>query len=175
MNNVTAVLITRKKEYPKEIQLEGFGEIIVVPECPSIYHRYLAASRAKHDIIYVQDDDCLIDYARLWAAYDGRLTNFMTQGHFNSYRGKGATLVGWGCFFPKAMLTSFLRYIEKYGQDEYLLREADRIFTVLNQPHNTLISDHQDLATASDGTRMWQEPTHWTSMDEAIRKTCALL
>jgi hypothetical protein len=175
MKNVTAVLITRHAEYPKEINLDGFGEVLIRTESPSVFERYLLADKAKCDVIYFQDDDCIVDYKSLYSLYDGRLTNYMTEHHQSVYKSKGATLVGWGCFFPKTMLASFSKYIDKYGVDAHLLREADRIFTVLNQPFNTIIGTHQDLTSASDGSRMWQESNHWTSMDEAIAKTKTLL
>lgn len=173
MQNVTAVLITRDEEYPKQIALEGFGEVLIRTKSPSVYERYKLAREAKNDIIYVQDDDCTLDYAYLFNRYDGTLTNAMTQHHFNAYNGSGCTLVGWGCFFPKSMLGVFDKYIERYGEDAHLLREADRIFTVLNQPHNTHIMEHHDFTAQTD--RMWNQSNHWTSMAEAIEKAKALL
>ena len=123
---ITAVLITKHKDYPKIIldRLVGFDEIIIKTECPNIYTRYLEAARAKNDIIYVQDDDCFVNYQELFSKYDGRLTNSLTPHHFNAYKDTGATLVGWGCFFPKKMLEVFGRYIAKYGEDFHLFREA---------------------------------------------------
>ncbi len=175
MKNVTAVLITRHAEYPKEIKLDGFGEVIIRTESPSVFERYLLAEKAKCDVIYFQDDDCIVDYKELYRLYDGRLTNYMTEHHYNAYKGTGATLVGWGCMFPKTMLASLGKYTEKYGIDAHLLREADRIFTVLNQPHNTIIGNHQDLDTSRGPDRMWKEENHWTSMEEAIVKARSLL
>lgn len=177
LSNVTAVLITREKEYPKEIDkaamAEVFGEVMYRTESPSVYERYLGPAFAKNDIIYVQDDDCIVDYKELWKHYNGQLTNFITAQHEMFYRGTGATLVGWGCFFPKSMLSVFDKYIEKHGTDAHLLRDADRIFTVLNQPHNTIIGDHVDFAPQVG--RMWNEPNHWSSMSEAIEKAKALI
>lgn len=172
MDNVSAVLITRHKEYPKEIVLEGFSEVIVKIESPNVYQRYLSALDAKNEIIYVQDDDAIVDYRKLWGHYNGQLTNGMTPHHQRAYAGTGATLVGWGCFFPKEMLISFSRYIECYGDDFHFYREADRIFTVLNQPHNTLIMGHEDLPQIE---RMSHEPSHYEWAKEAIVKTKALL
>lgn len=172
LSNVSAVLITRESEYPKEIKLEGFGEVIIKTESPSVYHRYLSVKEARNDVIYVQDDDCLVDYEELWKHYNGQLTNFMPANR-TDYRITGATLVGWGCFFPRYMLHVFPRYIKKYGIDAHLLREADRIFTVLNQPHNTIIGDHVDFAPQVG--RMWNSPEHWSSMAEAIEKAKSLI
>ena len=174
LSNVTACLITRESEYPHQIPLDGFGEVFITTQSPSVYQRYLLAAQAKNDIIYVQDDDCLVDYNELFTHYDGRLTNCMTQHHFNAYAGSDCTLVGWGCFFHKDALKVFDRYIERYGVDAHLLRDADRIFTVLNQPHNTLIRNHEDIHFNQNVRRMWNEAEHWTSMAEAIRKAKAL-
>jgi len=173
MEDVTAVLITREVEYP-EIVLERltctdfFKDIIIVTECPSVYHRYLAAAKAKNDIIYVQDDDCLVNYQVLFQKYNGWITNAMTLPFVEKYKDTGCTLVGWGCYFPKSMLSVFDRYIAKYGIDKHLLREADRIFTYLNQPFNTVIQPHEDLNQTPD--RMGYQEDHYTSMNEALEK-----
>lgn len=175
---ISCVLITKDAQYP-EIVLERlnqgfFDEIIIVTECESIYHRYLAAQKAKNDIIYVQDDDCLVNYQVLFKHYDGRITNTMTKEFQEKYKDTGCTLVGWGCYFPKWMLNCFDAYIAKYGIDNHLLREADRIFTYLNQPFNTGIMRHEDLPQATAGDRMGYQEDHYTSMQEALKK-CAEL
>ena len=57
LSNVTAVLITREKEYPKEIDksamAEVFGQVMYRTESPSVYERYRGAALAENDIIYV--------------------------------------------------------------------------------------------------------------------------
>lgn len=171
MIKATFVGITREKEYPKEIDTSMFDEVIIKTECPSIYERYIQAMKARNEIVYVQDDDCIVDVEQLFKAYNGQLTNSMTEHHVNWYRERapGITLVGWGCFFPKKILTSLSRYVDKYGVDAHLLREADRIFTYLNQPHNTLIMAHKDFSRQDSG-RMWNESAHWESMAQALEK-----
>lgn len=166
---ITAVLITTELEYPKIVldRLVGFDEIIIKTQCPNIYTRYLEAAKAKNDIIYVQDDDCFVNHQEIFKHYDGRLTNSMTPHHTNSYAGSGMTLVGWGCYFPKKMLDVFQRYVDKYGEDFHLMREADRIFTYLNQPHNSLIMPHEDL---NQTARMSHDPEHYNYMRQALEK-----
>ena len=172
MEKISAILITREHQYPEiileRLDLGFFDEILITTECPSVYHRYLTASKAKNDIIYVQDDDCMVNYQVLFNHYDGRITNTMTLPFQEKYNDKGCTLVGWGCYFPKSMLAAFDKYIAKYGMDAHLSREADRIFTSMNQPFNTVIMPHEDLFQTND--RMGYQSDHYTSMDQALEK-----
>lgn len=175
---ITAVLIEKGPIYP-ELVLERldlpntFDEIIVLVDCPSIYHRYLAAQKAKSDTIYVQDSDCLVNFQVLFEKYDGRITNAMTKEFIAKYKDTGITLLGWGAFFDKKMLTCFDPYIAKYGEnDPHLLREADRIFAYLNQPHNVVEMPHEDLFQTPD--RMGYQPDHYKSAQEALEKVKSL-
>lgn len=172
LKDVTAVLITSHPEYPKEIVLEGFGEVIVKTNSTSVYERYLQAAQAKNDIIYVQDDDCIVQYKELFKHYNGRITNAMVgrKKYYQEISEGRITLVGWGAFFPKKMLTSFQKYIDVYGVDSHLLREADRIFTWLNYPHNTISLDRKDIIEPNGDGRMSADPRHYESMMEAIEK-----
>ena len=169
---ISCVLITREPVYPEiildRLDLDFFDEILIQADCPSIYHRYLAAATAKNEIIYVQDDDCFVNYQVLFKNYNGQITNTMTLPFQKQYKPLGCTLVGWGCYFPKFMLKVFDKYIAKYGVDEHLLREADRIFTYLNQPHNVIIQPHEDLFQTPD--RMGYQPNHFQSAQEALEK-----
>lgn len=181
MEDVTAVCITREKEYPS-IVLERltctdfFQDILIVTECPSIYHRYLAAAQAKTQHIFILDDDAMVNFQVLWTHYDKkRITNAMTKEFINKYKDTGIALLGWGSFFDKKMLTCFDRYIDMYGVDDHLLREADRIFSFLNQPHNVIEMPHEDLKEAQDSTRMCYEEKHYQSMEEALEKVKSIL
>ncbi len=174
MIKATAVLITREKEYPKIIldRLTDFDEIIIETECPCIYRRYELAQKAKNDIIYFQDDDCLVNYQELFTYYNGRITNEMTEHHLKYYEPLGATLIGWGAYFPKSMLNVLDKYIEKYGIDIHLMREADRIFTYLNKPFNSVTIHHEDLPQTKG--KMSFEDNHYISAHEAIKKASML-
>jgi hypothetical protein len=175
MEKVTAVLIEKGPKYP-EIVLERiladdfFEEILIVENCPSIYHRYLAAAKARNPVVYLQDSDCMVNHQVLFSKYDGRITNTMTKPFLEKYKDLGCTLIGWGAFFPKSMLGVFDRYIDRYGVDDHLLREADRIFTYLNQPFNTVIQPHEDLFSSKNSDRMGYQNNHYTSMSEALEK-----
>jgi len=174
MEDVTAVLITREKEYPS-IVLERltccdfFQDIIIVTECPSVYHRYLAAKKATTEHIFILDDDALVNFQVLWESYDKvRITNAMPKPFIDKYKNLGCTLLGWGAFFPKHLLSCFDKYIERYGVDQTLLREADRIFSAMNPNWNVIQLPHEDLF--QDETRMGVQPNHYDSMNEALKK-----
>ena len=179
MNKITACLITRLPEYPKivleRLTLGFFDEILICTESPSVYKRYELAAQAKNEIIFVCDDDVLVNYQVLFKHYNGRITNTMTLPFLQKYEEMGCTLVGWGCYFPKSMLNVFDKYIAAYGMDAHLYREADRIFTYLNKPFNTIIQPHEDLF--QDENRMSSPENrefHFQSANEALRK-CSLL
>lgn len=168
---ITAVLITKDKEYPQEVldhvKSFGFDEIIIKTESPHVYQRYLEALKAKNDVIYVQDDDCISDIGEIYKHYDGKLTNGISQHHYNYYQ-NGITLVGWGCFFPKEMIKNMKKYMDKYGEDFHLFREADRIFTYLNQPHNTIVMPHRDLPQVNRMSTT--DPNHYFYLSQALEK-----
>ncbi len=173
----TAVLITKLKEYPQEVldslKKYNFDEILIETECPSIHRRYELALKAKNDLIYVQDDDCLVDVQKLYNLYNGQITNYMKQAHYNSYRGTGVTLVGWGTFFPKKMI-DFSPYLDKYPIDALFLSQTDRVFTYLNQPHHTMVTDVVDLPTATDPSRMSSLSDHWDNLSQIRQRLLSI-
>jgi hypothetical protein len=177
MEKITAVLITREREYPKivleRIDTGFFDEIIIKTECPSVYGRYLAAKEAKNNLIFVQDDDCFVNYQRLFKHYNGQITHTITPEHMKFYSKLDCTLVGWGAYFTKDMIdNAFEDYIAKYGEDKYLLREADRIFTYFNRPFNTILQPHENLIQTGD--KMSLQPEHYDSMYKALEQCKAM-
>lgn len=178
MEKISAILIEKGPDYP-EIVLERldigfFDEILIVVDSPSVYKRYEAAAQAKNPIVYVQDSDCMVNYQVLFSKYNGQITNALPKEFEKKYGPEiGCTLVGWGCYFPKSMLGVFDKYIAKYGVDKHLLREADRIFTYLNKPFNTIVLPHEDLF--QEGQRMCRESYHYQSAQEALEKAKSLI
>jgi hypothetical protein len=161
---ITAVLISKDDKYPQGVlDSLDFDEVLVETKCPSVARRYELALKARNDLIYVQDDDCLVDTKALIRAYNGQITNFMTPGHYASYEGSGITLIGWGALFPKKMI-NFDKYLDVYGVNPLFLSQADRVFTYLNQPHNSLITNVNHLPSATDGSRMSTQSDHWENL-----------
>lgn len=170
MIKATAVLITKQSEYPKEAldALTGkFDEILIETSCPAVFRRYDLALRAKNEIIYFQDDDCVVDVEALFKAYDGRITNNISPGHFENYKDKGVTLIGWGAFFPKSMI-NFVKYLAKHPIDSLFLSQTDRIFTYLNQPFNQQIITINHLPSATATDRMSTQADHWSNLERIL-------
>lgn len=164
MQPVTAILITREDRYPTDIRMGfPFDEVIIETGCPNVRRRFELALGARNETIYTQDDDAEIDINALWHHYDGSLTNAITQYHKDAYEGTGVTLIGWGAFFPKSLI-DFSRWEAAYGEVDAM--EADRIFTYLAQPHNTVVMPIQERPR---GTRMCLEPGHYQTRDRIIR------
>jgi hypothetical protein len=78
----------------------------------------------------------------------------MTPMHAENYRGR-ITLVGFGAIFD----SSLIQVLDGWEQDEFFLREADRVFTALN-PHVTVFPEIQILPCASAENRLWRQADH---------------
>lgn len=167
----SAVLITKEKSYPQEILdlLPKFDEVLIKTECPSILARYELAQKAKNNIIYVQDDDCITDVEALRSMFNGRLTVAVKEHHQNFYAGSGVTLVGFGAFFTKDMI-NFDPYLDRYGVSPLFLSQADRVFTYLNQPFNQVPVETRNLPTATDNTRMSNQEDHYDNLGLILKQ-----
>ena len=144
---ITAVLITREDAWPKDVPLNfDFDELLVETRCPNVRRRFELAQQAKHEHIYVQDDDNVIDIKALYEHYDDEhLTNVMIPGIHETYEPTGVTLLGYGAFFPKSLI-NFSRWERTHGEVDAM--EADRIFTFLAQPHRVVFQDVKQIRRA---------------------------
>jgi hypothetical protein len=138
-----------------------------------VYGRYFKAKwEATNDIIYVQDDDCLVEgIGELYTAFDGiHLTNNMDDP-VTDYTVD--TLVGWGAFFKREWIDVFDKWKDK---DDFFNYNADRIFTtLLNKPHNTMRVKMDKLPAASDGNAMYHNPQHSEWRAQAVARAKELL
>ena len=162
----------RKEELKKVIEyLKGFGfeDIIIARGERRMMNRYDAVKQAKNDIIYTQDDDCLIhNIPMLLEAYrKDRVIANIKLGHLQQYSqiGDGKIfLVGWGAIFHKDAV-NFERYLTKYPEDDITLREADRLFTWLNDVEVMVADGYiEDFPSAWNG--MGLERNHYPSLFE---------
>ena len=183
-NKCTAIIVSWKR--PKEVgeivehlqQYDFIDEIIIAVNKPDdnkkCYRRWLTALNAKNDTIYVQDDDCIVNNLdKLYEEYTGNEMLIGLKGtRIMEYIGEKTTMVGWGSFFDKSWI-DFSKYIEKYGEDEILIRESDRIMTYkigCERPHNYQISEIVDYESCEGEMAMAFEGDHYQKKDEAIKR-----
>ncbi len=181
---VSAVILSWKR--PEEVgaivenlhQYDFIDEIIIAVNKPDdnkkCYRRWLAALGAKNDIIYIQDDDCIVNNLNeLFNAYTGKEMLIGLKGtRIMENTGNKSTIVGWGSFFQKEWI-DLKSYIDKYGEDELLIRESDRIVTyqiAVGRPHNYQVSDIVDFESADGKMAMWLEEGHYETRAQAIKR-----
>ena len=171
-DKVTAVLITREREWPRDAVLNfPFHEVIIEERCPGVHRRFELALQAKGDIIYVQDDDCRIDIPALWNHYDGKMTYAITPAHKRIYDelcGSRACLIGWGCFFPRELAdpARWKPYTDVHGPIPSI--EADRVFTWYAGERNAVVMPIEMLRRQQAMSR--DNKDHYTSRDRIIRQ-----
>lgn len=102
-------------------------------EHPGTYGRYLAMREAKHDVVYLQDDDCVFrHHDELLGAYEpGVLT--AVYGHGENADGlEDVALVHGGAIVDREVsFRAFDRYLAAWPVDEGFYREADMIHGAL--------------------------------------------
>lgn len=172
--NITAVAVTRGGYDISEVveSLKGFGEVIVQDNSKGqdykVWGRYLPGRAPKFPVMYVQDDDCIVDSQGICNCYGpGVVSLNWSKNHrevnANIYRG-GMAPVGWGAVFD----ADLRRVLDGWERDDLFLRECDRVFTALNKI-NAVEVPMRHLPRANDRDRMWREPRHLEDM-EAIRQ-----
>jgi len=146
----------------------GFKDIILAKGKKRMMNRYDACKKAKNDIIYTQDDDCIIgNVPELIKAYDEDkiVCNVKLERmvYYERMCAGKIALVGYGAVFHKDMLKVFKQYTNYFEEDEVLHREADRVFTWLNRKELVLADKFiKDFPVAYEGMSM--DNDHFPSM-----------
>lgn len=161
------------KQVIKNLEDFGFKDIIIATGNKLMMNRYEAALKAKNDIIYTQDDDCVIlNIDDIVNAYnpDKIIANIKLAhiNHYANYADGKIALVGWGAIFNKKLI-NFDKYLARFPEDEFLYREADRVFTWLND-FDVIIADGsiKDFPSAVGG--MSVTPEHFPSMVKMVER-----
>lgn len=140
-----------------------------------VYGRYAAVAEARTAVVYVQDDDCLIDADRVAAAYEpGRLVANMPRSRWPDY--PDSTLVGWGAVFDrhlprKAFVTmdGTLGLLNAEPRSPVFLRTSDVIFSALT-PRTVIDIGFQHLPWAETPGRMFRQPGHKAERDMVLEQ-----
>jgi len=158
--------------------------VINSPRNVVTYARFLATRHARHDLIYTQDDDCLVhnldQLHDTWQLDPERIAHGLKLGHLMQHsadrHGTGeVALVGWGAFFHRGLTRALDAYRQAYGEDELLHRKADRLFSLLQwRRHRAVIADVTDLPGASGPESLSVRHDHLTLSHEAIARALSL-
>lgn len=164
----------RKEELEKvleHLKSLGFEDIIVVNE-KQMLGRYLATYKAKNEVIYTQDDDLIVEnIPQLIEKYneDKVVCNIKLERmvwYNNLCEGKIA-LVGYGAIFNRKLVHNMNRYLESYPDDSMFEREADRIFTFLNDKELVIADGSiKDFPSAMQG--MSNTGEHFASLYKVL-------
>jgi hypothetical protein len=198
---VSAVLVTRGDVdlAPIVESLAEFGEIVIWDNAREIdlavYGRYAALDRCTHDVVFVQDDDVLLEPVslhRLCLNYEpGVLVANMPERFRHDFYCDHC-LVGFGGLFDRDLPpTAFGRFLVSRsrngiapmpemlaaiaGQPASFHHTCDIVFTALT-PRKLLDLPYTDREFASAPNRMWKQPSHVgerTQMLDLVRRVAA--
>jgi hypothetical protein len=144
----------------------------------AVYGRYAAIEHASHEIIYVQDDDCIVSDPRAIAGVAAAtrdlvvVCNMPEPWRSNPFYSDHA-LVGFGAAFHRdlpgrAFSQGHPDPLDTQPPSPLFLRTCDVVFTgltdrvLVNVPHRSL-----DYAYGTD--RMYQQATHQQERNEMLR------
>ncbi len=169
----------------EQLALKGSKvQVINSPKNQLCYGRFECARRAKNEIIYVQDDDALVqNIPQLLAAFlqkESGITYGLLPKHYRDrkryehFYGQVA-LLGWGAFFRKPDLAVLDSYLAHCPADFLFRREADQIFSIrLGVPHHPMRASVQLLDHHSTkGVALYREENHYLWKAQAVRRALA--
>jgi len=185
--HVTAVLVQWKRQrhlskiIDSLIKYPFIDEILIRDnsKCKNIkcYARYTLAKKAKNNLIYTQDDDCIVNgIDKLYEEYlrhpdiitTGGIQSYLDVIKDNIYRYHlhgdcHMALLGWGSFFQKKWIGVLDEYVKVYGKDKCFYREPDRIFSMLlGRRHKIVLADIELLKDPDLTTALCEQPEHIT-------------
>ncbi len=181
-SKVSCCLNTKEDIYPEEVlnylNKVGFGEILIKTHSDSPYCKYEMITKAKYETIYYQDDDAICPIQILANNYQqDKINVLMKPSHFESYKDRRMTMgLGWGCLFEKSFLNELKKYVEKYGEDDLMRRDTEKLLTHLvgREKQNRISAPIQDLPNAMAPGRISMQPEHYSNMD-LIEERCKIL
>ena len=147
------------------------------------YWRYFGALNAKNNIIYVQDDDVIVNnisnlfetYINLKNQDKEQIVNNITKTGAKRYNSYNQTLMGWGSLYPKHSIDILNKYITQYGIDKLLLRDISRIYTGLIQKWtNIIVTEGKEIisfpSSLNKDSALCMEQIHEKNRIESIKR-----
>lgn len=141
-----------------------------------VYARYAAIENVTAQVVYTQDDDCVLpseSMQKLLDAYEpGKVVCNVPARFRKRYHDSG--LVGFGAIFdrylPQVAFRRFASYVEGATPQDLFLRTCDIVFTMLT-PMVQIDLPYEDLPQAHAENRMWRQPNHFEEREE-VRELC---
>lgn len=160
-------------------------KLIQSEENVGTWGRFLAAARARNEMIVTQDDDARIDYwPAIWSTIEAdptRIAHALDRGHWLNtnqrfYGRTSVALLGWGSIFRKSWLSAFDPWLDKWGEDDLLKRKADRIFgMLLNRRHASVLAPVCHMAGYNSEEALYRREDHGRKTKEACIRCLELL
>lgn len=174
---VSAVLVTRGDvDMGPVLNSLPFDDVILwdnsVEADLQCYGRFAAISRAKHEIIYTQDDDILVPIPALLDEYDGNGAD--AQGILaNRKPDEEYRFLGIGSLFHRDLVDVFDKYLAVHPVDKDFHRAADVVFAELNDYRSVWLG-YAELEWSRYENRMYKQPGHYEARDNLIARARAL-
>ena len=176
---VSAVLVTRGDvDMRPVIAALPYSDIVIWDNSKrpdaKVFGRYLGIAEAKNPVIYVQDDDCIVNYHNLLLeAYEpGFVIGSMVYPE-ECY--SDTTLLGWGALFDRDLpQKAFDLWSKVYPIDDYFReKECEYAFPMLSRTKT--IYAFADRVIAGERiedrpNRTWKHPDHWDRTLAALAK-----
>ncbi len=136
-----------------------------------VYGRYAAIELTDAELIFVQDDDCVLEPAAFDTLQDQ--SEFWPTGLHSNMPDRfrqhypDSCLVGFGAIFHRALPK---RAFDRMPSMPLLFNlTCDVYFTSLTQPRFLLDLPYRDQPWASDPDRMWKQPNHVGDRAKALQ------
>jgi hypothetical protein len=157
-----------ENELISEIIVWNNGDPITLASCRVIdslhnivcYGRYEAARRSSSDVIFVQDDDCIVhNIGFLYERYLEDSNAIHSNQSEQSAEKRKLNNVGHGAIFHRKLLNCFSSYSAIFPMDFLFMRECDMVFSSLNIKRNYLALDLEQLPKLD--VALCQEKNHY--------------
>lgn len=178
---VSAVLVTHNgvdlSAILESIAAAGIEDVVVYdndtrPIDYSCFGRYEAICEARHDWIYLQDDDLIVPVADILAAVDPERDRWTIVA--NNRPDEGWPLIGIGAVFHRSLADCFLPYVDEYGADADFCRVADVVFGYSNAYRRVWVG-YENLPWQTAPNRMHFQPHHYAVRERARLRTLELM
>jgi hypothetical protein len=125
--------------------------------------RYAAIEMTDAELIYVQDDDCVLHgeaFDVLRSAHQPGVLTANMPARFRHDFYVDHCLVGFGAIFERDLpQRAFRKLVETPVASDHFMRTCDIVFTALTTRHLVDVA-HRDLPWSNAPDRMWKQPGH---------------